>query len=281
MCAFAAHPSRGSEVSEGHGLTALNPERTTINLTIIVIFHTHGASSCVQQESRQLRSLRAPAYRAHQSVPLPTFPFPTLTPLWTNKLSVGFTSFVSHKMTSGPHSNSQLIIDALGDYANLTGVDLSNNPFAEKLQRWNTPDSILKLLQEREKAFKEYRDGNRSLINSINPAICVLHAFSNFLGEAASLVSYIFTSPLALKFLSQSFNVILLGPLPTGKGCLCRHRCSPSRMSLHTIGYHPTYDHSRQQVVSVQAMMLFLNSLNAWEVSSNASKFIRTFRQPQ
>ena len=94
-------------------------------------------------------------------------------------------------MTSEPHSDSQLIIDALYDYANLTGEDLSKNPFAEKLQRCNTPDSILELLQEREKAFKEYRDGNRTLINSISPAVRVLHAFSGFLGEAISLVSHI------------------------------------------------------------------------------------------
>jgi len=135
-------------------------------------------------------------------------------------------------MTSKPHSNSQLVIDALGVYANLTGVDLSKNPFAEKLQRCNTPDVILQLLQEREKAFKEYRDDDRRLIKSISPGVRVLHAFSNFLGEAISLVSCVLTSPVALDFPCQCFNVILLGPLPTGKGCLCRHRCSPSRTSL-------------------------------------------------
>ena len=135
-------------------------------------------------------------------------------------------------MTSDTHSNSQLIIDALGDYTNLTGVDLSKNPFAEKFQRCNTPDVILQLLQEREKAFKEYRDGDRRLIKSIGPGVRVIHALSNFLGEAISLVSCTFTSPVALEFPCQCFNIILLGPLSTGKGCLCRHRCSPSCTSL-------------------------------------------------
>jgi hypothetical protein len=87
-----------------------------------------------------------------------------------------------------PHSNFQLIIDALADYANQTGTDLSRNPFAEKIQRFNTPDAILELLQEREKAFKEYRDANRGLIDRLSPAIRVLHAFSNTLGEALSFV---------------------------------------------------------------------------------------------
>jgi len=136
-------------------------------------------------------------------------------------------------MTSGPRSNSQLLIDALGDYAKLTGVDLSNNPFAEKLQRGNTADGILELLQEREKAFKEYRDGNRRLITSVSPAIRVLHAFSRILGEAISLVSHIFTSLSRWNFCANILNnVILLGPLPTGKGRLYRHRCSPSRTPL-------------------------------------------------
>ena len=38
--------------------------------------------------------------------------------------------------------------------------------------------------------------------------------------------------PVVLAFICQYCNVILLGPLPTRKGCLCRHRCSPSRTSL-------------------------------------------------
>jgi hypothetical protein len=108
-----------------------------------------------------------------------------------NKLPVDFTPSISYTMTSEPQSNFQLVVNALADYANLTGVDLSNNPFVEKLQRCNTPDAILCLLQERENAFKEYREGSRSLIKSISPAVRVLHAFSGVLGEAVGLVSYI------------------------------------------------------------------------------------------
>ena len=104
-------------------------------------------------------------------------------------------------MTSEPQSNFQLVINALTDYANLTGVDLSNNPFAENLRQYNTPDAILDLLQDREKDFKEYRDGNRSLIKSITPAVRVLHAFSSLLGEAVSLVSHIFHDPVTLAFI--------------------------------------------------------------------------------
>ena len=89
-------------------------------------------------------------------------------------------------------SNAQLIISALADYSKETGIDLSNNPFATALEQSNSPEAILQLLQQREKAFKEYRDGNRSLINYLSPAIKVLQAFSGILGEAVSLVSYTF-----------------------------------------------------------------------------------------
>jgi hypothetical protein len=90
--------------------------------------------------------------------------------------------------TSSP-PNVQLIVKALADYADLTGIDLTKNPFAEKIERTNSPEAILELLQEREKAFKEYREGNRRLIRCLSPGVKVLHAFSGIVGEAVGLVS--------------------------------------------------------------------------------------------
>jgi hypothetical protein len=87
-------------------------------------------------------------------------------------------------------SNFQLIIDALADYAKITGVDLSTNPFAATLEQSNSPDAILQLLQGREKAFQEYRDGNRTLIKCLSPALKVLQAFSGILGGTVSLVRH-------------------------------------------------------------------------------------------
>jgi|SRR6267154_1330319 len=85
-------------------------------------------------------------------------------------------------------SNVQLIIGALADYSKQTGIDLSNNPFATTLEQSNSPEAILQLLQQREKAFKEYRDGNRRLINCLSPAVKVLQAFSGILSDAVSVV---------------------------------------------------------------------------------------------
>jgi hypothetical protein len=87
-------------------------------------------------------------------------------------------------------SNTRLILDALAEYAKVTGMNLSNNPFAATLEQSNSPEAILQLLQGREKAFKEYREGNRGLISCLSPAVKVLQAFSGILGEAVGLVSY-------------------------------------------------------------------------------------------
>ena len=84
----------------------------------------------------------------------------------------------------------QTIIDALADYTKVTGIDLSKNPFAAAIERSDSPEAILELLQERENTFKEYRDNNRRLINCLTPAVKVIHAFSGILGEAITLVSH-------------------------------------------------------------------------------------------
>ncbi len=85
--------------------------------------------------------------------------------------------------------NIKFIIDALADYAQQTGKDLSKNPFTTNLEQSRSPEDILQILEEREKKFKGYRAGNRRLIDRLNPAVKVLHGFSGILGQAASLVS--------------------------------------------------------------------------------------------
>ena len=87
-------------------------------------------------------------------------------------------------------SNVQLIVDALANYAKITGIDLSKNLFAATLRQSNSPEAIFQLLEGRMQAFKEYRDGNRRLIGCLSPVVSVLQAFSGILGKAVSLVSH-------------------------------------------------------------------------------------------
>ena len=96
---------------------------------------------------------------------------------------------IGQATSSTQADNVQLIIDALADYTKETGFDLSNNPFAAKFKQSSSPEAILQLLQEREKAFKGYRNENRRLINCLNPTVKVLHRFSGILSGVAGQVS--------------------------------------------------------------------------------------------
>lgn len=88
-------------------------------------------------------------------------------------------------------SNFRLIIDAFDDYARQVGLDLAKNPLADALRGCDSPNAVLDLLQDKAHAFKDYRDGDRTLINWLKPVVQVVHGFSGVLGPAISLVSLI------------------------------------------------------------------------------------------
>ena len=99
-------------------------------------------------------------------------------------------STVQATSSTSSTSNIQLITNALVDYEKQTGIDLSENPFAAAIKQADSPGAILELLREREKAFKDYREGNHKLISCLSPAVNVIQAFSGILGEAVSLVGH-------------------------------------------------------------------------------------------
>jgi hypothetical protein len=129
------------------------------------------------------------------------------------------TGRTEHTSTPPSQANFQSIISALVDYANLTGIDLSKQPFSEKLQVSRSPDDILGLLEEREKAFKEYREGNQRIISCLSPVVRVIHTFSGILGEAVSLVSH--DSSCCFSLCNCSIPT-LTGPVSPSKSYLCR-----------------------------------------------------------
>ncbi|KAI9431085.1 hypothetical protein H4582DRAFT_1322640 [Lactarius indigo] len=87
-------------------------------------------------------------------------------------------------------SNFQSILDALDKYAEQTGINLNDNPIADKINGCDSPDAVLRLLQEDIKAFTDYRDQNRKFIDSLSPVVQFVHAFSAVLSEAAGLVPF-------------------------------------------------------------------------------------------
>ncbi|KAH9063565.1 hypothetical protein EDB87DRAFT_128411 [Lactarius vividus] len=87
-------------------------------------------------------------------------------------------------------SNFCLILDAFDQYASHVGIDLTKNPLADAIRRCDSPNAVLQLLQEKAHAFKDYRDGDRTLIDWLKPVVQVVHGFSGVLGEAISLVPF-------------------------------------------------------------------------------------------
>ena len=86
-------------------------------------------------------------------------------------------------------SNLQSILDAADKYAEQTGINLKDNPFADKVKDCDSPTAVLLLLQENLKAFKDYRDNNRKFIKCVSPVVQFVHAFSGILLGGANLVS--------------------------------------------------------------------------------------------
>ncbi|KAF8259940.1 hypothetical protein EI94DRAFT_1706687 [Lactarius quietus] len=116
-------------------------------------------------------------------------------------------------------SNFQSIIDSLDKYTEQTGINLNENPFANKVKDCNSSDAVLVLLQENLKAFKDYRDKNRKFIDCLSPVVQFVHAaFSGILGDAAGLIPF---QPASLIFsgidvlftaadgVSASYNALL------------------------------------------------------------------------
>ena len=91
-----------------------------------------------------------------------------------------------------PATSFQAILDkALADYCDQIGVDLDKHPFTDELRGGDSPDNVLKLLEDKANAFKVYRDGNRKLINWLSPVVRVVHTLSGVIGQAVSFMNRI------------------------------------------------------------------------------------------
>ncbi|KAH9061914.1 hypothetical protein EDB87DRAFT_1560217, partial [Lactarius vividus] len=83
------------------------------------------------------------------------------------------------------------IIDAaLTDYSTQVGIDLTTHPLADGLRSCASPDDVLKLLEVNANKFKEFRDGNRKLLNWLSPLVQILHTLSAVLGASIALVPF-------------------------------------------------------------------------------------------
>ena len=169
-------------------------------------------------------------------------------------------------------STIQSIIEALANYTKVTEIDLSKNPFAVAIERLNSPDAVLELLTERQKAFIEYRDGNRRLISCLRPAVNVIQAFSGILGEAVSLVSH-------TSYPCSSINDLLRSHFrqqtPCSQGSIFYSLYVP-RIPFSTDS-SVTNKYSRLLAGLHRVTMRFSSCLSVWGTSSSVWRFIRRF----
>ena len=116
-----------------------------------------------------------------------------------------------------PASFQEILDKALADYREQIGVEINDHPFLDELRGRNSPDGVLKLLEEKANAFKVYRDGNHKLINWLSPVVQAIHLLSGVLGEAVSSnngISYFFIlyeSPFDYQVPFQPAKAIFVG----------------------------------------------------------------------
>jgi len=92
--------------------------------------------------------------------------------------------------TTTSSTNFQSILDAAFlSYATQTGIDITKHPSADKLQDCHSPDDIIRVLLDRETAFKNFREIHHKFIDLLYPIVKVVHAFSGILAEEAGIVS--------------------------------------------------------------------------------------------
>ena len=167
----------------------------------------------------------------------------------------------------------QSIIDALANFTKVTGIDLSNNPLATTIEHLTSYEAVLELLQEREKAFKDYRNGNQRLISCLRPAVKVIQAFSGILGEAASLVSH---RCHPRRSFNDFFRSHFHQQMPCSRGSILS-LLYVTRIRFSTDS-RVTNEYARPLVGLHRVMMRFSSCSGVWETSSSVWRFIRRFR---
>ena len=79
---------------------------------------------------------------------------------------------------------------ALQDYKDKTGNALADHPIAKQLETCESVDSIIAILQEQARSFREFRENDGKLMKALNSSVDVLctPSISCALNEAIGLV---------------------------------------------------------------------------------------------
>ena len=113
---------------------------------------------------------------------------------------------------SSSSSFQALFAAALHDYESRTGISPVNHPFAKQLEECDSLDSIIDILREQAKRFREVKGDSGKLMKSINCSVDALYilSISTVLGEGIGVVR----PKLLYAFL---FLIVILQPFPPAK----------------------------------------------------------------
>ena len=75
---------------------------------------------------------------------------------------------------------------ALEDYKHQTGIELAEHPLAERLQYYNSVESVTDILREHAQDFKEFREKDK-VLKPLRKVLAVLHR----LPSAASFAQHV------------------------------------------------------------------------------------------
>ena len=92
---------------------------------------------------------------------------------------------------TSPSSTFQSLFDvALQDYEKQTGTKLADHPLAKQLEACDSVDSVTSFLQERARAFQEFRGVDGKCMRSLKRVVDVLYTLSTnaAVGESIGLV---------------------------------------------------------------------------------------------
>ena len=97
--------------------------------------------------------------------------------------------YLSGQSYNPSSSNFKSILDAaLSNYKEITGNELLDHPLAAEVQKCDSVDAMLTILQGQARAFKQSSTVEQGLLKRIIPVVKIVSAFSDTLGTVAGTV---------------------------------------------------------------------------------------------
>ena len=151
------------------------------------MYHDISVSRCANLRPVSIRNVFREALVVIHRLSLAPTTFATILYRQTRMTVPRSLSFASHTIASSPSFQS-VFKAALDEYTKHTGNDLTNHPLSIKVESCRSPGDVLDVLEEQAKVFREFREGNKTLMKVIEPTVNVLCSLSGVFSDNIGLV---------------------------------------------------------------------------------------------